>query len=612
MPGIAGVIDPAGLGPETKTALDTMVKAMMHERFYVAGSRVFSPLPVAAGWVSHPGTLGSLGPVWNASNDLGLVFSGEHYADRPAPASANGPGVRDRALALLEAYAAVGEKVFEQLNGWFSGLLLDLRRSQAILFNDRYGLDRLYVHESGGRTYFASEAKCLLRLLPELRQLDPRGLGELLSCGCVLQNRTLFPGISVLPGGSLRVFDAAGRVAQKTYFQPKVWEDQTKLSREEYYEKLKATFVRILPRYFPEDDRVAISLTGGLDSRMILAWAPVPPFKLPCYTFGGMYRESADVRIARRIAEAAQQRFEIVPVTRKFFADFATLAKRSVYFSDGTMDVTGAVELYVNRLAREIAPVRLTGNYGDEILRGHVAFRPLPVPDALLAPEWLKPVREAGETYRAERSGAPLSFIAFKQVPWHHYGRFALERTQLRPRSPYLDNDLVAACYQVPVASAADCNVALRLIHEGDPKLARVPTDRGHRYGASALGQKLGQCAPKFTAKVEYAFDYGMPQWLTRFDRATAPLQPERWLLGHHKFYHFRTWYRHELAPYVRDILLDERTKSRPFWNRPVLEQMVESHVKGTANRTTEIHQLLTVELIMRSLIEPSGRLAQG
>ena len=35
-----------------------------------------------------------------------------------------------------------------------------------------------------------------------------------------------------------------------------------------------------------------MSLTGGLDGRMILAWANLSPGILPCYTFGGTYRDS--------------------------------------------------------------------------------------------------------------------------------------------------------------------------------------------------------------------------------------------------------------------------------------------------------------------------------
>ena len=52
------------------------------------------------------------------------------------------------------------------------------------------------------------------------------------------------------------------------------------------------------------------------------------------------------------------------------------MAQRTVYETDGAMDVSGAIELYMNRKAREIAPIRLTGNYGDQVIRRVIGFKP--------------------------------------------------------------------------------------------------------------------------------------------------------------------------------------------------------------------------------------------
>ena len=62
-------------------------------------------------------------------------------------------------------------------------------------------MQRLYYHESEDAFYFAAEAKAILAVRPELRALDFRGVGEFISCGAVLENRSLFPGIGVLPPG---------------------------------------------------------------------------------------------------------------------------------------------------------------------------------------------------------------------------------------------------------------------------------------------------------------------------------------------------------------------------------------------------------------------------
>jgi asparagine synthase (glutamine-hydrolysing) len=94
--------------------------------------------------------------------------------------------------------------------------------------------------------------------------------------------------------------------------------------------------------------------------------------------------------------------------------------------------------------------VRLTGNYGSEIVRGNVAFRPRKFTESLLEPEFAQHVRDSDATYNAERDCHPVSFIAFKQVPWHHYSRLAVEQSLLTVRSPFLDNDLVALMYRAP------------------------------------------------------------------------------------------------------------------------------------------------------------------
>jgi asparagine synthase (glutamine-hydrolysing) len=70
--------------------------------------------------------------------------------------------------------------------------------------------------------------------------------------------------------------------------------------------------------------------------------------------------------------------------------------------------------------------------------------------------------------------------------------------------------------------------------------------------------------------------------------------------LGRHKFTHFRVWYRDALANYIREMLLDSRTLSRPYIQRDTLERLVEGHLKGDRNYTTAIHKILTLEHLHR------------
>jgi asparagine synthase (glutamine-hydrolysing) len=248
--------------------------------------------------------------------------------------------------------------------------------------------------------------------------------------------------------------------------------------------------------------------------------------------------------------------------------------------------------------------VRLTGNYGSEILRRYVAFRPRALPPEMFSSDFLPELAAAAGAYGEEAAGNPLSFIAFKQVPWHHYARLAVEQSQISVRSPFLDNDLVALAFRAPAGAAASPAPLLRLIAEGRPVLGRIPTDRGITYPADRMANRMNRSIQEFLAKAEYAYDYGMPNWLVPIDNCLAPFHFERLFLGRQKFVHFRSWYRHELADYVKQVLLDPRSKSRAYVNGPALERLVSAHASGLRNCTVEIHKLLTAEIMQRQLID--------
>src|SRR5207245_2492586 len=82
----------------------------------------------------------------------------------------------------------------------------------------------------------------------------------------------------------------------------------------------------------------------------------------------------------------------------------------------------------------------------------------------------------------------------------------------------------------------------------------------------------------------------GMPQLMARIDHLLSPVRLELLFLRMHKFCHFRVWYRYALSGYVREVLLDPRTLSRPYLERRRLEAMIGGHLKGDRNYTTEIH----------------------
>jgi len=601
MPGIVGLI--TNLPRETaQQQLSKMVQSLCHESFYVSGTWIDEPQGVYVGWVARRGSFADSMPLQNERQDVTLFFSGEEFPEpnkrrtlqeRGHSVAASGPSY------LVHRYEEEGD--FPKcLNGRFHGLVADRARQTAMLFNDRFGLQRLYYHEAKEAFYFAAEAKAILEVRPEVRSVDGRGLGEFIVCGCVLENRTLFRGVHVLPPGAVWVFRDGALAKKAAYFDPGEWEQQERLEPEPYYRRLREAFVQNLPRYFNGQERVGVSLTGGLDTRIIMAWRKPEPGSIPCYTFGSMYRDNQDVILARKVARICRQSHQVITTGKEFLSRFAHYAERSIYLSDACVDLGRSPDLYVNEKAREIAPVRVVGTYGSEMLLHAVMFKATPPPPGLFHSDLLPWIHAASETYCASQDVHPVTFVAFRQSPWHHYGVLGLEQTQVGVRSPYLDNDVVKIVYQAPGSVTANEQGRLRLIRDGSPALANLRTDRG----IGGLNSIFTRGFLEFLFKAEYAYDYGMPQWVAQLDHLFARFRLERLWLGRHKPFHFRVWYRDELADYVRDMLLDSRSLARPYIVPNAVRHIVNAHLKGDRNYTIEIHRLLTLELTHRLFLD--------
>jgi hypothetical protein len=68
--------------------------------------------------------------------------------------------------------------------------------------------------------------------------------------------------------------------------------------------------------------------------------------------------------------------------------------------------------------------------------------------------------------------------------------------------------------------------------------------------------------------------------------------------------HHFRVWYRDQLSPWLREILLDPAARCRSYLRPNSLERMLKAHTKGHRNYAFELHKILTLEFIHRRLIE--------
>ncbi|MCL7419432.1 MAG: hypothetical protein M8364_00810 [Methylobacter sp.] len=608
MPGIAGIVSrrPAD---ECQRLVEAMVKSMKYEPFYASGTCFAPEIGVYGGWVAHDGSFAARQSAHGDPDAVSLLFSGECFF--PSPDTRAGADV-DR---LPYLYEAEGERFVEQLNGLFSGLLIDRKQKRALLFNDRYGIERIYVYEDDdGTAFFASEAKALLRVVPELRAFDDEGVAQFLTFGCTLAGRTLFRDVRFLPGGSVWTFDKHTGNRKEQYFRPEQWESQAALTEEAFEREFLETFARILPQYVSSDSLTGISLTGGLDTRMIMAGIHGNAIKPTCYTFSGLTEDTLDVRLAARVAQVCGLEHQVLRIGTDFLTDFGRHVDRTVFVTDGCAGALTAHEIYFNEQGRALSPIRLTGNFGSEILRSMSTFKPANFPAALIDADFKQFIESSAQRVFDKQKTHPVAFAAFQEIPWNLFGTLAAGRSQVTFRTPYLDNEVVALAFRAPASSRLSPRSALRFVHENNPALGGIPTDRGVIWGGRGPSFMIRRLFSEFTFKLDYLHKEGLPHTLSQLDPLIGALS-KFGMLGLHKFLPYRSWFRRELAAYIGDVLNAAQTRQSPYWNSQFLASIAADHSGGRKNYIREIHAILTLEaterLLIRGSSEPSGSAAE-
>jgi asparagine synthase (glutamine-hydrolysing) len=609
MPGITGIITKQPY-EGIEEDLSAMLHVMRHEKFYRSGQYLNGDLGVYVGWVCHENSFADCMPLVSRQKDLVLIFQGENHLNEEMLSELPhaGNGVDDsNARYLLTMYEAFGPDFLRRLNGWFCGILIDLRARKVTLFNDRFGMSRVHIHQGEDVFLFSSEAKSLLKVRPGLRAIQPEALAQYLRYNCVTGGQTLFKDISLLPNGSSWVFNDGVLRKKQRYFDPADWERQPNLAGEEFYESFAHTIERIIPRYVKGSQKTALALTGGLDTRLIAAVLQPTHGLSSCCTFGGNWGETFDIVKARQIAAICGQRHETIKLDGNFFKDFPELALRSVYISDGSHDALGAHDIYLNRLARQIAPVRLTGKFGSEVIKTRRLIPWRNYNNDFIQPDLKSLLGDLRPRDRFKQKYC-LTTLLFEEIPWYESGRVAIEQSQLTLRTPYLDNDLVKLMFQAESGVRTAGQLQPRYIREKAAELNTILTNMGGLGSGGALLAKTRYLFYRTLFKMEYYYLFATPHWLTWIDRKLEKLHLEKIIAGREKFEGYRIWIKTHLADFIQQTLSNPNAHYIEFFDRKSVQRMVARHLGGTHNYLNEINKVLTIELLCASLIDQPSR----
>lgn len=388
----------------------------------------------------------------------------------------------------------------------FRLLTVDRSENRPTVHFDQFGLGHWFQGRSNGVLFTASSAR-----------LVARAIGAEPDTGALL-------GFSQL---GVFAFSATPYLGVSKLLPPDPWADQYAASSQSQAKDLnnhvESTFRDAVQALLSAAPSAAIELSGGLDSRLILAaMTPEQRAGRNALTLGSPGEISPDQRIASRLASDYGLVHQINQPPATPWDDpavfFATLADACDGYQGMGNPVDKATLLTAGEDSTEL--IRFGGQNG-EILRGfYHAMQPLGLPasESLWANlvDWRLTANDKVSARLLSKHARDAMIPTQRQALLAELGNFAgewgqvLDRLYLRLRMqawvgnaassnlvkrtmlmPFFDPSFVAAAMALPASGRSRSIAAYRLLHDIDPMLARIPLDSG-RTPASFLNPGLG------------------------------------------------------------------------------------------------------------------------
>jgi len=340
-----------------------------------------------------------------------------------------------------------------KLNGYFSCLILDKANNKLLLISDRYGLKQLYIWRNDDKfAGVASEIKSLLLHSKHEVKINPQTVKTFIDVGHFLGQQTLHTNIQRLAPATIVEIDLSDNsLKENLYWSWSEIEKNTSDSESVAVEKSFKLFDQALQRQLSKlkQDNLAITLSGGLDSRVLLAGALKHfPGTIETFTFGSLGCD--DALLAQQVAELGKVNNQFIEVNE---ANWYEGREDGVWHTDGMKNI---LHMHARSSLEKIthhSNYLLNGFLGDVTFGGSYLFDTNCSCKSLNEKSYAKygthGMNAMPESpYFASELSDSL-FIYNRGVRFIGAGSDLLGE-QLQNIKPFFDNDLIEYLYSVP------------------------------------------------------------------------------------------------------------------------------------------------------------------
>jgi len=407
------------------------------------------------------------------------------------------PEQQSRRLASSHPQLHKLQHELSAIDGCFSFVTGSMENGMLRVITDPLGRMHVYRLALPGVTLLSTSALLLAHISDA--QWDPLGIREFLARGIVYEGRSLFLDVEKLPAATILTFSGNKQQHQFTYWSLRDHIEQTPTpaeSLEAFAEALHDSTRNIIRQF----ERPVLDLTGGYDSRILLAAArTVTPERLPHTVVAGD-ADHPDVTVAGNIAHQMALQHAHLHTSHDTAAAWWQLARESVVLVDGECNILEYANiLRVHRHLAERFGISINGS-GGEIIRGYwweLLFPRIGARDAFDSRH------VARHRYATDPWAEPhLAYLYAEPLIEHFAG--VIERTNLglegSRNTACMDNvylNLRMQHWQGRIASASN-----RLWPCLSPLLFRRPMEIG--LGAAISLRRNGRMARRLLAIVDY------------------------------------------------------------------------------------------------------------
>lgn len=434
--------------------------------------------------------------------------------------------------ALLRA-VSLPEPDWSRLGGQFVALVR--RQGRAFLLTDHFAMFQLF-HDTP-MTLFSTSLLAALDALPRV-SFDPQGVFELAFNVAPIGNDTVFAELKTL--GPERVVELNADGARQHEAIRKLPDRTVRMPIEERLERHKARLGAVVRRHVRHfGDHVHCPLSGGLDSRLVLAALRAEGCRPRVFVYGGP--EDDDVRIARLIGEtqgfdvdwldkeAARQigpdefpsqvernfqQYDGLPNFGELFENGSNAAARDSRHAGGALSASGGCgEIYRNFFYlpdRPLGAGAVGRTFFSRYARGDLT-------GAFDEPDFLRGIEDkilASLGRPGARGRLPRAMVEqiYPRVRCRAlFGReISLEGRYGAYLVPFLDSEVVAEAMTLPLALKNAGRFEAMLLEAVDPALAALPSAYGHDFAtpptfAHRFGEWSTRIRPVWLRQKSYA-----------------------------------------------------------------------------------------------------------